>query len=54
MLEAVKQKGYAIKYIEQHFRTHEIMLEAVKQNRCAIKYIEHHFRTPEIIKMSKI
>jgi hypothetical protein len=49
MLEVVKRNGCAIYYIEQQFRTDEIMMEAVKETAYAINYIEQKFRTDEIM-----
>ena len=42
-LEAVKQNGYAIKYIENP--TEEVQLAAVKQNGNAIRFIENPYES---------
>ncbi len=41
-LEAVKQNGYALKYIKNP--TYEICLAAVKQNGCSLKYVKDQTR----------
>jgi len=43
-LEAVKQNGYALKYVKN--QTKKICLEAVKQNGLALKFIKN--QTDEI------
>jgi len=47
-LQAVKQNGYAIKYLTDEQRTTEVCLAAVKQNGCAIQYLINTQRTPEV------
>ena len=44
-LEAVKQNGYALKFVEE--QTPEICLEAVKQYIWALQLVKE--RTPEIL-----
>jgi len=52
MIEAVKQHGYAINYIDQQFRTYEMMC-TVKQNGYALQHIDQEFRTDEIMGIIK-
>jgi hypothetical protein len=38
-LEAVKNKGYALKDVPEQFKTYKLCLEAVKNNGNALEYL---------------
>ena len=53
-LTAVRQDGYALKYVPEKFKTAELCLEAVKQDGMASQYVPEELRTVELcVKMVK-
>lgn len=47
-LEAVKNKGNAIRYVNSEFLTNVVCMEAIKSNPYAIRYIDDKLKTFEI------
>jgi len=47
-LEAVRQEGYAFRFVPENLRTAEICFEAVKQEGYALRYVPEKFVTAEL------
>ena len=47
-LLAVKDDGYALKYVKDEFKTAEVCLIAVKNDGIALRYVPEHIKTSEI------
>jgi hypothetical protein len=47
-LLAVKDDGYALKYVKDEFKTHQVCLIAVKNDGIALRYVPEHIKTSEI------
>ena len=47
-LLAVKDDGYALKYVKDEFKTAEVCLIAVKNDGIALQFVPEHIKTAEI------
>jgi IMP cyclohydrolase len=49
LMRMVKNNGYALQFIKDEMKTHEIMLEAVKNSGDALQFIKDEMKTHEIM-----
>ena len=45
---AVRDDGYALKYVKDEFKTPEVCLIAVQNDGIALQFVPDHLRTPEV------